>query len=56
LVDLCVDFLNSSDWDNRTVPANATSPVVEFWEYVITFLPFRLLSHPGNMLVWEGIP
>uniref|UniRef100_K7GJP1 Transporter n=1 Tax=Pelodiscus sinensis TaxID=13735 RepID=K7GJP1_PELSI len=30
--DLCVDFLNSSDSENRTVPANATSPVIEFWE------------------------
>lgn len=54
LLDLCVDFLNTSNWDNRTVPANTTSPVVEFWEYVITFLPFRLLSHPGDMLEWEG--
>ncbi|NWX83816.1 S6A12 protein, partial [Nothoprocta pentlandii] len=30
--DLCLDFLNSSSLDNRTMPANATSPVVEFWE------------------------
>nr|XP_009678147.1 PREDICTED: sodium- and chloride-dependent betaine transporter isoform X1 [Struthio camelus australis]XP_009678148.1 PREDICTED: sodium- and chloride-dependent betaine transporter isoform X1 [Struthio camelus australis]XP_009678149.1 PREDICTED: sodium- and chloride-dependent betaine transporter isoform X1 [Struthio camelus australis]XP_009678150.1 PREDICTED: sodium- and chloride-dependent betaine transporter isoform X1 [Struthio camelus australis]XP_009678151.1 PREDICTED: sodium- and chloride- len=44
--DLCVDFLNSSSLDNRTVPANATSSVVEFWEYVIPFPLYRLLSHP----------
>ncbi|XP_010161728.1 sodium- and chloride-dependent betaine transporter [Antrostomus carolinensis] len=30
--DLCVDILNSSSWDNRTLPANATSPMIEFWE------------------------
>lgn len=46
LVDLCVDILNSSRLDNRTLPANATSPVIEFWEYVITFPLFRLLCHP----------
>lgn len=46
LVDLCVDILNSSSLDNRTMPANATSPMIEFWEYVIAFPLFRLLSHP----------
>lgn len=54
LVDLCVDFLNKSSLDNRTMPANATSPVVEFWEYVITFPRFRLHSHPKAEAV--GIP
>ncbi|XP_064011723.1 sodium- and chloride-dependent betaine transporter-like isoform X2 [Pogoniulus pusillus] len=30
--DLCVDILKSSSLDNRTLPANATSPMIEFWE------------------------
>ncbi|NXX42684.1 S6A12 protein, partial [Tricholaema leucomelas] len=30
--DLCVDILKSSSLDNRTLPANATSPMMEFWE------------------------
>ncbi|XP_019371049.1 PREDICTED: sodium- and chloride-dependent betaine transporter [Gavialis gangeticus] len=30
--DLCVDFLNASGSENWTAPANATSPVIEFWE------------------------
>lgn len=42
LVDLCVDILNRSSWDNRTLPANATSSMIEFWEYVIVFPLFRL--------------
>lgn len=46
LVDLCVDILNSSILDNRTMPANATSPMLEFWEYVTAFPLFRLLSDP----------
>ncbi|XP_054845094.1 sodium- and chloride-dependent betaine transporter-like [Eublepharis macularius] len=28
----CVDFLNSSSWEDGTMPANATSSVIEFWE------------------------
>ncbi|XP_060101730.1 sodium- and chloride-dependent betaine transporter-like [Heteronotia binoei] len=28
----CVDFLNSTNWENGTGSANATSPVIEFWE------------------------
>ncbi|XP_015278380.1 PREDICTED: sodium- and chloride-dependent betaine transporter-like [Gekko japonicus] len=28
----CVDFLNGTSWENGTVSANATSPVIEFWE------------------------
>nr|XP_008162491.1 sodium- and chloride-dependent betaine transporter [Chrysemys picta bellii] len=31
-VDRCVDFLNHSNVENWTAPANATSPVTEFWE------------------------
>ncbi|XP_039403196.1 sodium- and chloride-dependent betaine transporter-like isoform X4 [Mauremys reevesii] len=30
--DRCVDFLNHSNVENWTAPANATSPVTEFWE------------------------
>uniref|UniRef100_A0A8D0H2R2 Transporter n=1 Tax=Sphenodon punctatus TaxID=8508 RepID=A0A8D0H2R2_SPHPU len=30
--DRCVDFLNSSNAENRSVSANATTPVIEFWE------------------------
>ncbi|KAJ6659966.1 hypothetical protein lerEdw1_018163 [Lerista edwardsae] len=30
--DHCVDFLNSSMWENKTLPPNATSSVIEFWE------------------------
>ncbi|XP_066490542.1 sodium- and chloride-dependent betaine transporter-like [Tiliqua scincoides] len=30
--DHCVDFLNSSVWENKTTPTNATSSVIEFWE------------------------
>lgn len=45
-VDLCVDILNTSSLDNRTMPANATSAMLEFWEYVTAFALFRLLSHP----------
>ncbi|XP_039403249.1 sodium- and chloride-dependent betaine transporter-like isoform X1 [Mauremys reevesii] len=30
--DRCVDFLNHSNMENWTAPANATSPVTEFWE------------------------
>jgi len=59
LVDLCVDILNSSSLDNKTLPANATSSVVEFWEYVITLLLFRLLSHPKAAAVgvsgWRAV-
>ncbi|XP_042323146.1 sodium- and chloride-dependent betaine transporter-like isoform X2 [Sceloporus undulatus] len=28
----CKDFLINSSWTNGTQPANATSPVIEFWE------------------------
>lgn len=42
LVDLCVDILNRSSLDDRTLPANATSSMIEFWEYVIAFPLFRL--------------
>ncbi|KAF2979743.1 hypothetical protein EK904_012767 [Melospiza melodia maxima] len=40
--DLCVDILNRSSLDNRTLPVNATSSMIEFWEYVIAFPLFRL--------------
>uniref|UniRef100_A0A669P8V1 Transporter n=1 Tax=Phasianus colchicus TaxID=9054 RepID=A0A669P8V1_PHACC len=49
--DLCVDFLNSSDWDNRTVPANATSPVVEFWEKRVLGLTDGI--HKLGTVRWE---
>lgn len=42
LVDLCVDILNRSSLDNRTLPANTTSSMIEFWEYVIAFPLLRL--------------
>lgn len=42
LVDLCVDILNRSGLDNRTLPANATSSMIEFWEYVTAFPLLRL--------------
>lgn len=42
LVDLCVDILNRSGLDNRTLPANTTSSMIEFWEYVIAFPLFGL--------------
>lgn len=42
LVDLCVDILNRSSLDNRTLPVNATSSMIEFWEYVIAFPLLRL--------------
>ncbi|CAI5786318.1 sodium- and chloride-dependent betaine transporter [Podarcis lilfordi] len=29
---LCVDFLNSSSLEDNIMPANATSPAIEFWE------------------------
>ncbi|XP_034982802.1 sodium- and chloride-dependent betaine transporter [Zootoca vivipara] len=29
---LCVDFLNSSSLEDKIMPANATSPAIEFWE------------------------
>ncbi|XP_039564074.1 sodium- and chloride-dependent betaine transporter isoform X4 [Passer montanus] len=30
--DLCVDILNRSSLDNRTLPANSTSSMIEFWD------------------------
>lgn len=59
LVDLCVDILNRSSLDNGTLLANATSPMIEFWEYVIVFPLFRLLSHPKAAAVglsgWKAV-
>uniref|UniRef100_A0A8C2UA39 Transporter n=1 Tax=Coturnix japonica TaxID=93934 RepID=A0A8C2UA39_COTJA len=49
--DLCVDFLNISNWDNRTVPANATSPVVEFWEKRVLGLTDGI--HNMGTVRWE---
>ncbi|XP_026519200.1 sodium- and chloride-dependent betaine transporter-like, partial [Terrapene carolina triunguis] len=47
--DHCVDFLNHSNVENWTAPANATSPVTEFWEYVPRF--HTLLSSSGHSSV-----
>ncbi|XP_042693745.1 sodium- and chloride-dependent betaine transporter-like [Centrocercus urophasianus] len=49
--DLCVDFLNTSNWDNRTVPANTTSPVVEFWEKRVLGLTDGI--HKLGTVRWE---
>ncbi|NXE46090.1 S6A12 protein, partial [Casuarius casuarius] len=49
--DLCVDFLNSSSLDNRTVPANATSPVAEFWEKRVLGLTDGI--HKLGTVRWE---
>lgn len=48
--DHCVDFLNSSIWENKTLPPNATSSVIEFWEYVFWFsvsVPFQCSQSGG---------
>uniref|UniRef100_A0A8B9U9S6 Transporter n=1 Tax=Anas zonorhyncha TaxID=75864 RepID=A0A8B9U9S6_9AVES len=49
--DLCVDFLNKSSLDNRTMPANATSPVVEFWEKRVLGLTDGI--HKLGTVRWE---
>ncbi|XP_062423086.1 sodium- and chloride-dependent betaine transporter-like [Rhea pennata] len=49
--DLCVDFLNSSSLDNRTVPVNATSPVIEFWEKRVLGLTDGI--HKLGTVRWE---
>ncbi|NXD09934.1 S6A12 protein, partial [Nothocercus nigrocapillus] len=49
--DLCVDFLNSSSLDNRTMSANATSPVVEFWEKRVLRLTDGI--HKLGTVRWE---
>ncbi|KAM9388120.1 LOW QUALITY PROTEIN: sodium- and chloride-dependent betaine transporter-like [Phaethornis superciliosus] len=51
--DLCVDILNSSSLDNRTLPANATSPMIEFWE-VLMLLSLSLVGiHRLGTVCWE---
>ncbi|NXE03897.1 S6A12 protein, partial [Lophotis ruficrista] len=49
--DLCVDFLNSSSLDNRTMPANATSPMIEFWEKRVLGLTDGI--HKLGTVRWE---
>uniref|UniRef100_A0A8B9Q8G3 Transporter n=1 Tax=Apteryx owenii TaxID=8824 RepID=A0A8B9Q8G3_APTOW len=51
LGNLCVDFLNSSSLDNRTMPANVTSPVVEFWEKRVLGLTDGI--HKLGTVRWE---
>uniref|UniRef100_A0A8C0EP62 Transporter n=1 Tax=Bubo bubo TaxID=30461 RepID=A0A8C0EP62_BUBBB len=49
--DLCVDILNSSSLDNRTLPANATSPMIEFWEKRVLGLTDGI--HKLGTVRWE---
>ncbi|KAM6284592.1 sodium- and chloride-dependent betaine transporter isoform 1-T3 [Spheniscus humboldti] len=49
--DLCVDILNSSRLDNRTLPANATSPMIEFWEKRVLGLTDGI--HKLGAVRWE---
>ncbi|NWX17034.1 S6A12 protein, partial [Aegotheles bennettii] len=49
--DLCVDILNSSSLDNRTFPANSTSPVIEFWEKRVLALTDGI--HKLGTVRWE---
>uniref|UniRef100_A0A8B9GLV6 Transporter n=1 Tax=Amazona collaria TaxID=241587 RepID=A0A8B9GLV6_9PSIT len=50
-LDLCVDILNRSSLDNRTLPANATSPMIEFWEKRVLGLTDGI--HRLGSLRWE---
>ncbi|CAM5082787.1 unnamed protein product [Natator depressus] len=49
--DCCVDFLNHSNLENWTAPANATSPVTEFWENRVLGLSDGI--HNLGTLRWE---
>uniref|UniRef100_A0A8C4UG36 Solute carrier family 6 member 12 n=1 Tax=Falco tinnunculus TaxID=100819 RepID=A0A8C4UG36_FALTI len=49
--DLCVEFLNRSSLDNRTLPANATSPMIEFWEKRVLGLTDGI--HKLGTVRWE---
>ncbi|NXG64928.1 S6A12 protein, partial [Hemiprocne comata] len=49
--DLCVDILNSTSLDNRTLPTNATSPMIEFWEKRVLGLTDGI--HKLGTVRWE---
>ncbi|NXP67079.1 S6A12 protein, partial [Chloropsis cyanopogon] len=49
--DLCVDILNRSSRDNRTLPANATSSMIEFWEKRVLGLTDGI--HKLGAVRWE---
>ncbi|NXR76074.1 S6A12 protein, partial [Pycnonotus jocosus] len=49
--DLCVDILNRSSLDNRTLPANATSSMIEFWEKRVLGLTDGI--HTLGAVRWE---
>ncbi|NXO27168.1 S6A12 protein, partial [Cisticola juncidis] len=49
--DLCVDILNRSGLDNRTLPANATSSMIEFWEKRVLGLTDGI--HKLGTVRWE---
>ncbi|XP_017581699.1 PREDICTED: sodium- and chloride-dependent betaine transporter isoform X2 [Corvus brachyrhynchos] len=49
--DLCVDILNRSSLDNRTLPANATSSMIEFWEKRVLGLTDGI--HKLGTVRWE---
>ncbi|NXM02986.1 S6A12 protein, partial [Tyrannus savana] len=49
--DLCVDILNRSSLDNGTLPANATSSMIEFWEKRVLGLTDGI--HKLGTVRWE---
>uniref|UniRef100_A0A8C3P3B4 Transporter n=1 Tax=Cyanoderma ruficeps TaxID=181631 RepID=A0A8C3P3B4_9PASS len=49
--DLCVDILNRSGLDNRTLPANAASSMIEFWEKRVLGLTDGI--HKLGTVRWE---
>ncbi|NXC93070.1 S6A12 protein, partial [Certhia familiaris] len=49
--DLCVDILNRSSLDNKTLPANATSSMIEFWEKRVLGLTDGI--HKLGTVRWE---
>ncbi|NWY25569.1 S6A12 protein, partial [Pheucticus melanocephalus] len=49
--DLCVDILNRSSLDNRTLSANATSSMIEFWEKRVLGLTDGI--HKLGTVRWE---